>query len=211
MYDHAHFACILLCLCKTDPRDVPRDLENHFRIRFNASGLAEEGAPIEIKRPLAPAVVESPVAFQKLVKDGLDKSVHDLASPAPSPHRRGHKHVAKTKIKSKLLSEMQLEASRRGVDQVCSFNAQTSLYSEISRASIDELSRVSVSEDRRIRVRESLRANDQSFRMQSLSLASLRSLPQGEVSVEQNIEAARSISCVDEIFKENAGKGLVPR
>ena len=29
-----------------DVRDKPRDLEAHFRIRFNASGLATEGGPI---------------------------------------------------------------------------------------------------------------------------------------------------------------------
>jgi hypothetical protein len=29
-----------------DIRDRPRDLETHFRVRFNASGLATEGGPI---------------------------------------------------------------------------------------------------------------------------------------------------------------------
>lgn len=203
--------CAILCSCETDPRDAPRNLEDHFRIRFNASGLAEDGAPIDIKRPLAPALVESPVAFQKMVKDGLDKSVHDLPSPALSPHHRRNKHVAKSKVKSKPLSELQLEASRRGVDLAGSFAAQTSLYSEISRASVGELSRISMSEDGRIRLRESLQTIDPPLHMQSLSLASLRSLPLDGVSAEQNIEVARNISSVDEIFKENGGKGLVPR
>ena len=31
---------------RRDIRDRPRDLETHFRVRFNASGLATEGGPI---------------------------------------------------------------------------------------------------------------------------------------------------------------------
>ena len=55
--------------------DKPRELEDHFRIRFNASGLADENAPIQIKKPLLPALVESPVAFKEMQAAGLDTSV----------------------------------------------------------------------------------------------------------------------------------------
>lgn len=109
------------------------------------------------------------------------------------------------------MRELQLEASRRGVDQVCSLAAQTSLYGEISRASLDELSRISIHDGGKVGTRGALLSNDLSWRMQSLSLGSLHSHPHEGFSAEQNIEVARSISCVDKIFKENGDKGLVPR
>jgi hypothetical protein len=156
-------------------------------------------------------LVESPVAFQKMVKDGLDKSVHDVASPLPSSQHRWRKHVPKSESRSKSLRELQLEASRRGVDQVCSFAAQTSLYGEISRASLDDQWRASFDEGGTGGTRKAMLSNDLSWRMQSLSLGSLQWHPLESYSAEQNIEAARSISCVDQIFKENGDKGLVPR
>ena len=55
--------------------DKPRDLEEYFRVRFNASGLADQNLPIHIKKPLLPALVESPVAFKAMQAAGLDASV----------------------------------------------------------------------------------------------------------------------------------------
>jgi hypothetical protein len=205
-----------------DLSDKPRDLEEHFRVRFNASGLGKAEAPIDIKKPLSIPELLSPHLFKEHLDAGFDRSVNQEKVVPEDSRPRSAPHF---KVKTKPLLQLKLEASRRGLGELIFEDKNaTSLYSSISlasspharenrkvspRASLGKVSQVSSRAPRSVTGKR-LQGEDSEEELQSASLHSL-SYSLDHNSAEQNISAAHYVSSVDDIFKENGGKVLVPR
>jgi hypothetical protein len=205
-----------------DLSDKPRDLEEHFRVRFNASGLGKAGAPIDIKKPMSIPELLSPHLFKEHLDAGFDRSVTQEKAVPEESRPRSAQHF---KFKTKPLLQLKLEASRRGLGELIFEDKNaTSLYTSISlasspharenrkvspRASLGKVSQVSSRAPRSVTGKR-LQGEDSVEELQSPSLHSL-SYSLDHNSAEQNISAAHYVSSVDDVFKENGGKVLVPR